>query len=200
MAYLSFQETPLAGLKVVQRAPIEDPRGFFSRLFCREEMRNAGLDMAVVQVNHSLSRKIGTVRGLHFQFPPHMESKFVSCIRGAVFDVAVDIRQGSPTFLQWHGEVLSASNKRSLCVPEGFAHGFQALEPDSEILYLVSASYHPQAEGALNPHDPAVAIRWPLETTEISDKDRNRPHLTAAFVGVKMPGLPREPMPDSFQP
>ncbi len=133
--------TPLDGLKVIIRKPIEDPRGFFCRFFCAEEFLEAGFQKSISQINHTFTRGKGAVRGLHFQYPPHAEGKIVSCLRGEVYDVAVDIRKGSPTFLHWHGEILSAANQRSLLIPEGFAHGFQTLTENCELLYLHSERF-----------------------------------------------------------
>lgn len=178
-------DTPLAGLKVVQRKPIRDARGYFSRFFCAEEFRQAGLNSRIAQINHSHSKIAGTVRGMHYQLPPHAETKFVSCIRGEIFDVAVDLRKGSPTFLKWHGEILSAENQRSLLIPEGFAHGFQTLTDDCELLYLVSAPYEPTAENGLNAADPLMKITWPLPITEMSDKDRNNAFLSPEYSGIE---------------
>lgn len=171
---------------VVQRKPIRDARGYFSRFFCAEEFRQAGLDGTISQINHSYSKNAGTVRGMHFQMPPHAERKFVSCIRGEIFDVAVDLRRNSPTLLQWHGEVLSEANQRSLLIPEGFAHGFQALTDDCELLYLVSAAYEPAAEKGLNAADPLLKIKWPHPVTEMSDKDRNNPLLPSGYRGIEI--------------
>jgi len=182
-------DTPLAGLKVVQRKPIRDARGYFSRFFCAEEFRQAGLNSRIAQINHSHSKIAGTVRGMHYQLPPHAETKFVSCIRGEIFDVAVDLRRNSPTFLQWHGEILSAENQRSLLIPEGFAHGFQTLTEDCELLYLVSAAYAPTAEGGVNALDPMLKIEWPLPVTEMSEKDRSVLFLPFDYTGIEMPGM-----------
>jgi len=179
-------DTPLAGLKVVQRKPIRDARGYFSRFFCAEEFRQAGLNDRIAQINHSHSKIAGTVRGMHYQRPPHAETKFVSCIRGEIFDVAVDLRRDSPTFLQWHGEILSAENQRSLLIPGGFAHGFQTLTEDCELLYLVSAAYAPTAEGGVNALDPMLKIEWPLPVTEMSEKDRNNVMLPQEYSGIKL--------------
>ena len=186
MSRFDIIDTPQAGLKIVQRKPIRDSRGFFSRFFCAEEFRQAGLGSTIAQINHSYSKNAGTVRGMHFQMPPHAERKFISCIRGKVFDVAVDLRKGSPTFLKWHGEVLSEENQRSLLIPEGFAHGFQALTADCELLYLVSAAYAPASEGGVNAQDPLLKIEWPLPITEMSDKDRNTPFLPAGYSGIEI--------------
>jgi dTDP-4-dehydrorhamnose 3,5-epimerase len=182
----NFQPTPIAGLMVVERKPIEDHRGFFSRFFCNEEFREAGFIRSIAQINHTWTRKRGTVRGLHFQYPPHAEIKIVSCIEGEVFDVAVDIRRNSSTFLRWHGEILSSSNQRSLLIPEGFAHGFQTLTQGSQLIYLHSTPYSAQAEGALNVADPAIGIAWPLRFADISEQDSSRPFVGAGFHGVTL--------------
>jgi len=179
-----FTPTPLAGLVVIHRRPIEDDRGSFCRFFCSDEFREAGLKKPIVQVNHTVTRKKGAVRGLHFQYPPHAETKIISCLKGEVFDVAVDIRKGSPTFLRWHSEVLSADNHNSLLVPEGFAHGFQALTGECELLYLHTESYHPEVEGALNVADPALGITWPLALTDISGRDCSHPYIDSKFPGI----------------
>lgn len=176
--------TPLAGLVVVQRKRLEDPRGFFSRVFCADELSAAGFVLPIAQINQTLTRTRGTVRGLHFQHPPHAEDKFVSCLQGEIFDVAVDLRRGSPTFLNWHAEVLSAENGRSLFIPQGFAHGFQALTDDCELMYFHSRPYAAHAEGALNVSDKALNIAWPLAFTDISQRDLAHPGLTEEFNGL----------------
>jgi dTDP-4-dehydrorhamnose 3,5-epimerase len=186
MSRFAVQSTPLEGLKVIRRNSVGDARGFLSRIFCAAEVADAGWTWPIAQINHTLTKIPGTVRGMHFQFPPSAEAKLVSCIRGAVWDVAVDIRRGSPTFLHWHAEELSASNHRALLIPPGFAHGFQTLEPDSELLYLHSASYDPACEGAVNPRDPTLVISWPKEISSISEKDSNRPMLEPSFTGVTL--------------
>ena len=163
MNRFAVYDLPLAGLKLVERQRLGDARGFLSRIFCAEELSVAGWRKPIVQINHTLTQKTGTVRGMHFQRPPHAEMKLVSCIRGEVWDVAVDVRAGSKTFLQWHAERLSAGNGRALLIPEGFAHGFQALTDDVELLYFHSAPYFVTAEASLNAKDPMLAIRWPLE-------------------------------------
>jgi dTDP-4-dehydrorhamnose 3,5-epimerase len=182
--WFEARSTPLAGLAVVQRRVREDTRGFFGRLFCADVLAAAGFALPVAQINHTRTLRRGAVRGLHFQRPPHAEDKFVSCLRGQVFDVAVDLRHGSPTFLHWHAEVLSAENRVSLLVPQGFAHGFQALADDCELLYLHSRAYAPEAEGALNVNDPALAIAWPLPIADISDRDAGHAPITSAFTGI----------------
>jgi dTDP-4-dehydrorhamnose 3,5-epimerase len=177
-------ETPIKGLRVIQRAAVGDERGFLSRIFCAEELAFAGWSWPILQINHTLTKVPATVRGMHFQNPPKAEAKLVSCIRGAVWDVAVDIRRDSPTFLKWHAEELSSINRRALLIPPGFAHGFQTLEPDTELLYLHSEPYAPACEGALNPRDPALSIDWPLEISTISEKDSKHTMLTPDFPGV----------------
>ncbi|MFH1707283.1 MAG: dTDP-4-dehydrorhamnose 3,5-epimerase [Planctomycetota bacterium] len=181
-----FITTPLSGLTVVQRKTIEDGRGFFSRFYCADEFRAAGLQKPIVQINHSFTRKKGAVRGLHFQNPPHTEAKVVSCLNGEIFDVAVDLRKGSLTFLCWHGGTLSSCNHKSLLIPEGFAHGFQTLTEDCELIYLHTASYAPDAEGGLNVRDPRLAIKWPLDITELSDRDRAYPGVGDGFEGIRL--------------
>lgn len=178
--------TPLSGLLVVQRKVIEDERGFLSRFYCVDEFSVLGIDKPVAQINHTLTRKKGAVRGMHFQHPPHAETKLVSCLKGEVWDVALDLRRDSPTFLQWHGEVLSAANRRSLLIPEGFAHGFQALSEDCELIYLHTETYHPEAEDALNASDPALGITWPLDITEMSDRDRKHKLIEQSFQGITL--------------
>ncbi len=184
MSRFKFTDTPLEGLTVVERQQYRDNRGFFSRFFCAEEFAEIGFRMPIAQINHTLTVREGAVRGLHFQHPPYAEDKFVSCLRGEIFDVAVDLRRGSSTFLRWHGEVLSAENARSLLIPQGFAHGFQALTDDCELLYLHSRAYAAQSEGALNVDDPSMAIEWPLPFTEMSARDANHTFITHDFAGI----------------
>jgi len=176
--------TPLAGLALVQRIRMEDDRGFLSRLYCRDELSEIGFTAPIVQINQTFTRMRGTVRGMHFQRPPHAEGKFVSCLRGEVFDVAIDLRAGSPTFLKWHAERLSGENGLSLSIPKGFAHGFQTLADDCELLYFHTAPYVRDAEGALNPLDPALGIDWPLAVTEMSPRDRGHPFVDSSFTGI----------------
>jgi dTDP-4-dehydrorhamnose 3,5-epimerase len=177
---------PLSGLKLVERTRIGDERGFLSRFYCRDELAVAGFVEPIVQINHTLTRKRGAVRGMHFQQPPHAEDKFVSVLRGEVFDVAVDLRQGSPTRLHWHGEVLSADNALSFFIPKGFAHGFQTLTEDCELIYLHTAAYAAAMEGGISPLDPAVDIAWPLEVSELSARDRGHPFITDHFTGIHL--------------
>src|SRR3990172_421521 len=146
-------ETPLAGLAIIQRTPIGDSRGYLERLFCAEELQALVRNKNIAQINHTLTARRGALRGMHFQHPPRAEVKFVSCLRGEVFDVAVDLRRGSPTFLHWHGANLSADSHKTVLIPEGFAHGFQTLTDDCEMLYFHTAAYQTEAEGGLNAQD-----------------------------------------------
>lgn len=177
-----FTVTPsrLQGLHVLERHPRSDSRGYLERLFCERDLQAVfGDGRRVVQINRTLTRMAGTVRGMHFQRPPHAETKVVTCLRGEVFDVAVDVRPSSPTFLEWHGEVLSETNGRSLLIPEGFAHGFQTVTADCELLYFHSAAWCAAAEGGVNPIDPRIGIAWPRPVSEMSERDRLHPPLDA---------------------
>lgn len=184
MSRFENNPTPFEGLRVIQRQAIGDDRGFLSRLFCSEELADAGWTWPIRQINHTSTAARGTVRGMHFQIPPKAEAKLISCIRGAVWDVVVDVRKDSPTFLQWHAEELSATNLRALLIPPGFAHGFQTLEPDSELVYLHSEAYAPTCERGLNPNDPGLAITWPTEISNISPRDHGHPMIIKTFKGV----------------
>jgi len=177
-------DTPLAGLRVLQRKPIGDSRGYLERLFCTEELQPIAPGKHIAQINHTLTVVRGTVRGMHFQRPPHAEIKFVICLRGEVFDVAVDLRDNSPTFLRWHAEVLSADNHKTLVIPEGFAHGFQTLTDDCEMLYFHTDAFQPGAEGGLNAQDPRLAIQWPLPVAGLSPRDAAHILLDDDFTWV----------------
>lgn len=186
MSRFTVLNTPLAGLKLVQREKLQDERGFLSRLFCADELAAAGWRGPVAQINHTCTRQTGTVRGLHYQVPPHSEIKLVSCLRGEVWDVVVDLRAGSPTFLRWHAQVLSADNGCAMLIPQGFAHGFQALEGDSELLYCHSNAYASQAEAGLHPQDACLAIGWPLFVQGLSPRDAGHPMITDVFEGMRL--------------
>lgn len=186
MGRFVIRDLPLAGLKCIERQRFGDSRGFLSRLFCAEELAEAGWKKPIAQINHTYTARQGTVRGMHYQRPPHAEMKLVSCMRGVVWDVAVDLRAGSPTFLQWHGEILSAENGRALLIPEGFAHGFQTLCEDVELLYCHSAGYAPDHEAGLNPRDARLAIAWPLPIGELSARDAGHAPIDAGFEGVRI--------------
>lgn len=184
MSRFAVIETPLAGLTLLQRRPIGDQRGYLERLFCREELAAVIGQRLIIQINHTLTAKAGTVRGMHFQRAPYAEMKLVTCLKGEVFDVAIDLRRDSPTFLRWHAVHLSADNHRTLAIPEGFAHGFQTLTDDCELIYLHTAPYNPAAEGGLNALDPRLAIGWPLPVTEISARDRDHALLGRDDTGI----------------
>ena len=184
MSRFTVTDLPLAGLKLVARQRMGDSRGFLSRLFCAEGLATIGWPKPIAQINHTHTALRGTVRGMHLQHPPYAEIKLVSCIRGEVWDVAVDVRAGSPTFLQWHAQCLSAANGQALLIPEGFAHGFQALTADVELLYFHSATYNASAEAGLNPQDVRLAINWPLPISELSARDAGHSLISAGFEGV----------------
>lgn len=181
---MTFSPTTLEGSFLVDLQTFTDERGWFARYYCKDEFGQIGHQKEWVQMNHSFSTQKGTIRGMHFQPAPHKEIKLVRCIAGAVFDVIVDVRKNSPTFLQWFGTELSALNKRALYIPEGFAHGFQCLEDHCELLYHHSEFYKPGAEGGIRYDDAAVAINWPLPVTVISERDKNHPLLDKEFKGV----------------
>lgn len=185
MSRFAIEETPLIGLKSIRRLFAQDSRGWFERLYCSQELGAiAGQPFLPVQINRSFTTDRGVVRGMHFQNPPHAEIKLVSCLRGEVYDVAVDLRAGSPTFLGWYGARLSADNRCSLLIPQGLAHGFQTLSEDCELLYLHSAAYVPEAEGGIHPQDPRVGINWPLPVCGLSARDAGRLRLASDFVGI----------------
>ena len=173
-----FCPTPLEDVFVIERTLISDNRGFLSRVFCSEDYQSLGMSEPISQINHTLTRRKGCIRGMHFQNFPHSECKIVSCIKGQIFDVVVDIRKNSSTYLKWYSKVLSEDNCRSLFIPEGFAHGFQALTNDCELLYFHTKPYSSESEGALNAMDPKLAIQWPHQATEISERDKNHPMIS----------------------
>lgn len=174
-----FEETRLPGAFVVDLERREDPRGFFARTWCANEFADHGLTNEVVQANVSFNPRQGTLRGMHFQRAPHGETKLVRCTRGAIYDVVIDLRPDSETYKEWLGVELTADNRRALFVPEGFAHGYQTLAPDSEVFYQVSEYYTPGAEGGVRWNDPAFAIEWPQpDNAFLSEKDRDWPDFT----------------------
>lgn len=181
---MNIKTTPFGGLYVVETSPVGDQRGKFARFFCQQELDSIYRGKVIQQVNYSLTVRKGTVRGMHFQHPPKAETKMVRCIRGRVFDVAVDLRKGEKTFLHWYGLELSAENMNMLYIPEGFAHGFQALEDHCEMLYLHTESYSPSHEGGIRHDDPRVGIRWPLEISDLSDRDSGHPLLKTDYQGL----------------
>jgi dTDP-4-dehydrorhamnose 3,5-epimerase len=179
---MRFTPTPLAGSYLIDLDKREDERGFFARFFCEREFGEAGLETRFVQINNSLSRDRGTLRGMHYQIEPSAEVKVVRALRGALWDAILDLRPESPTFGRSFGAELTSENRRMMYVPRGFAHGFLTLEPDSEALYLVSAYYDPGREGGVRWNDPRFSIAWPKAPSVISDKDANHPDFGDAQV------------------
>ncbi len=179
-----IRETALAKVAVIETQPFVDERGSFARWFCRNELSTVLGDFSIVQINQSITRKAGTIRGMHFQRPPFAEMKLVRCLKGQVFDVALDLRAGSKTFGHWHAELLTPENARMLVIPEGCAHGFQALTDDVELLYLHTAPYQPDYEAGALFNDPAFAIQWPLACVEISEKDARYASIMDDFRGI----------------
>ena len=163
-----------------------DDRGLFARVFCQNELLNILHGKNIVQINHSLTKQKGAFRGMHSQYPPKAEIKIVKCLRGSVFDVIIDLRKGSPTFLKWHEEILSSENMKMMYIPEGFAHGFQTLEENCELLYLHTEFYSPKHEGGVRYNDPKVGIKWPLEVRDISERDKKHPLLAEDFQGIEI--------------
>lgn len=176
---------PIPSLRVFERAQLGDARGFLERLYEAGDAAATAGSGRVAQVNRTVTMRKGVVRGMHFQRQPYSESKLVHCVRGKVFDVAVDVRVGSPTFLHWHGEILSAANRRCVWIPEGFAHGLQTLEDECEMLYVHSQVYQPDHEDALHPCDPRIGITWPLNIIQMSDRDQRHSMIDVHFEGVR---------------
>lgn len=181
---MKSETTAIHDLVVVINDTHTDPRGMFSRLYCNDILKEYLGSRQIVQINHSITYNTGTIRGLHYQKPPHDEMKLVRCIKGKVWDVTVDLRKGSPTFLKWHAEELSPDNMRMMIIPEGCAHGFQVLKKNSELIYLHTTPYTPSAEAGIRPNDPMLEISWPLPIKDLSDRDRNHPLLTENFNGI----------------
>lgn len=184
MPDLTFVPLPLAGAFRIEPVRRVDARGHFFRTFCAAAFAEKGIASVFVQTNHSKSLVRGTIRGLHYQLPPAAEAKLVRCVRGEVQDVFVDLRAGSPTFRQWHAEVLSDDNCRLVYVPPGFAHGYQAMTDGAEVTYQASASYQPGVERQVRFDDPGLGIRWEVSPVIVSDKDRTCPDLPADFAGI----------------
>jgi len=168
-----FKETSLKGAYIIEIEPLEDERGFFARSFCRKEFEEHSLNFSIVQCNLSYNKKKGTLRGMHYQIAPHKEAKLVSCIKGAIYDVIIDLRPDSSTFCQWFAVELTAENHRMLYVPEGFAHGFQTLKDDTVAFYQMSEFYHPECARGVRWNDPAFGVDWPLPNPIMSNKDMN---------------------------
>lgn len=172
---MKFIETELAGGYIVELERREDERGYFARAWCKREFEEHGLNTSLAQANLSHNNRLGTLRGMHFQRAPHQEAKFVRCTSGAIFDVMVDMRAGSPTYKHWHSAELTRANGRALYVPEGFAHGYQTLADNTDVFYQVSEFYAPDAEGGFRWDDPEIGIDWPIAEAIVSDRDRALP-------------------------
>jgi dTDP-4-dehydrorhamnose 3,5-epimerase len=179
-----LKETPLKGAYIIELTPFSDERGMFMRTYCKNEFQAIGHDKEFVQFNQSVTHKAGTVRGMHYQLPPFSEIKLIRCIRGSVFDVIIDIRKDSPTFLKYFSLELNDRNMLSLYIPEGFAHGFQTLEDNTHLIYHHSAFYKPGFETGIRYNDPAINISWRLPVAVITDKDQNHPFLNSTFKGI----------------
>ncbi|MEO7997922.1 MAG: dTDP-4-dehydrorhamnose 3,5-epimerase [Gemmatimonadaceae bacterium] len=181
---MQLLKTPLTGLWEIRTTPRGDARGSLTRIFCESDFAEVRPNLRFVQTNHSVTALRGTIRGMHFQQAPAAEAKLIRCIRGSVFDVAVDLRAESPTFGHWHGVELSEHNNQQIFIPEGFAHGFQALTDDVQMLYQHTTPYSQEHEGGLRYDDPAVAINWPLPVTVLSPRDAALPLLRVGFMGI----------------
>lgn len=181
---MKLLHTPLPGMHVLNTEPLADARGCLERLFCEQQWAPVRAGLNFVQVNLSTTTRRGTVRGLHYQRAPGLEAKLIRCVRGHVYDVAVDLRAGSPTFMQWHATELREDDAREVFIPEGFAHGFQALSDEARLLYFHTAPWMPGCEGGLRHDDPRLAIEWPLPVANVSDRDRSHPLLDDAFAGL----------------
>lgn len=181
---MKINDTPLQDAFIIEPEPFVDARGLFVRVFCQNELRHILNGKNIVQINHSLTRQKGAIRGMHFQYPPKTEIKIVKCLCGSVFDVIIDMRKSSPTFLKWFGVTLSAENMKMICIPKGYAHGLQTLEENCELLYLHTEFYSPEQESGVRYNDPKIEIKWPLGLTEISDKDERYSLLPHDFEGI----------------
>ena len=181
---MRFEETKLKGSYIITPTPVGDNRGWFARTYCKREFEPIMRDAEWVQINHSFSSERGAIRGMHFQIGEHQEIKLVRCIAGAVYDVIIDIRTGSPTFMQWVGVELNAQNKNMIYVPRGFAHGFQTLTKDAELIYHHSNYYSPDREAGIRYNDQKVSIDWPLIPTTISERDLNHKLIDESFTGL----------------
>jgi dTDP-4-dehydrorhamnose 3,5-epimerase len=183
---VNVSESLISGVWIAESSFHQDHRGAFSRLFCSEEERPFLGARSIVQINQSITHSIGAIRGLHFQHPPHAEMKIVRCLRGRVFDVAVDLRRDSPTFLKWTAVELTPTNHLAFIISEGCAHGFQVLEEHSELLYLHTAFYSPASEGAVRFDDPKIGVDWPLQPTDLSARDLGHRYLDESFEGLSL--------------
>jgi dTDP-4-dehydrorhamnose 3,5-epimerase len=184
MTNFKFENTHINNLETVTRSPVQDSRGNFDKLFCEADFSRYNKNISISQINLSRTNKLGTLRGLHYQKFPFLEKKIVSCVRGKIFDVVIDIRQDSPTFLKHYSIILSSESDKSVLIPEGFAHGFQSLEDNCEVLYMHTNTYQPDYEAGLNCFDPKLKIDWPLPVSNISKRDSEFENLTSDFLGI----------------
>lgn len=183
---MKFFKTKIKGLYVAKLQPNNDSRGFFTRTYCEKEIKNIGIIKSIKQVNHSMTSKIGSIRGMHYQNPPYAENKIIRCIKGEIFDVVVDLRKNSDTFLHWHGEYLKPNDFKILIVPEGFAHGFQVIKKNSEIIYLNTENHDQKAESGILFNDKRLNIEWPLKVTDISKRDLKFKKINKNFKGIEL--------------
>jgi len=183
---MTIRETEIKGLFIIEPTPFQDHRGIFARTFCKNEFKSIEFEKEFVQFNHSINKFKGTLRGLHFQRPPYAETKYVRCVEGSIFDVAVDIRKGSPTYLQYFGIELSAQNLLGLLIPEGFAHGFQTLEDNTSVMYHTTNFYSPNFESGLRYNDSLINIAWKLPPVNLSEKDKSQPIIDNDFVAIEV--------------
>lgn len=181
---MKFYESSISGVCIVESAVFQDSRGAFSRLFCAKELQDVIGSRMIVQINRSMTHNVGAVRGMHYQNPPHAEMKVVRCIKGGVFDVALDLRRESASYLKWTAVELTAENGLAFVIPEGCAHGFQVLEEDSELLYLHTEFYAPDAEGGIRYDDPRIGVDWPLAPTDLSARDLKFKLISDDFKGI----------------
>ncbi len=183
---MKIRTTGINGVCVLENNTFSDQRGSFSRLFCDRELSSILNQRQIVQINLSKTKKKGSIRGMHFQYPPHAEMKLVRCLKGRVFDVAVDLRADSKTYLHWYAQKLSPKDNNAMVIPEGCAHGFQTLEEDTELLYLHTSHYEPNYESGIRHNDPKLNIQWPMDNTDISEKDQRYPMIDNNFKGIML--------------
>lgn len=183
---MQFNETKIQGLYIAELEPLSDERGFFARAYCNKELERINIEKPIKQINHSLTSIVGAIRGMHYQNSPYAEIKMVRCIAGEVFDVAIDLRKDSDTFLQWHGEYLNSENFKMMVIPEGFAHGFQVIKSNSELLYFHTESYVQKVESGVLFNDKKIGIEWPLQVTDISGRDLKHNLITKEFTGLNI--------------
>lgn len=183
---IEFRNTPITDLYILKRKIASDDRGYFYRLFCYEELKEIGLSKPIAQINYSHAKGKYVTKGFHFQYPPYAETKIVTCVKGEIFDVAVDLRSNSSTFLNWFGIILSEENKLSFFIPEGFAHGFQSLSDESGLIYLHTEAYSSADEGGLSVLDPAIGVKWPHPPQLLSARDSSFLNINSNFKGINI--------------